>query len=240
MCLNVFQKGFHYAQDGPGNRLVVHLQGCNMHCPWCSNPEGMAWSGGNTICIEDLIAEAVLAKPMFFDCGGVTFTGGEATVQFDGLQKALIGLKKESIHTAIETNGTHPRFPELLEQLDYLIMDFKHPDCGIHKAVTGVGNEQIRTNLRQAAASSVPLLVRVPMIEGFNADDLALEGFLEFFSTIQGEHVSFELLKYHEYGKDKWKACGKVYTMENAFVEETKRRRWEDCMMQAGLRMIRT
>ncbi|MFD1401922.1 MULTISPECIES: 4Fe-4S cluster-binding domain-containing protein [Robinsoniella] len=26
-------------QDGPGNRLFYHLQGCNMRCPWCGNPE---------------------------------------------------------------------------------------------------------------------------------------------------------------------------------------------------------
>ena len=45
MKLKVFKKGFNFAQDGPGNRLVMHLQGCNMHCPWCANPEGMALHG---------------------------------------------------------------------------------------------------------------------------------------------------------------------------------------------------
>ena len=45
MKLKVFQKGFNYSQDGRGNRLVWHLQGCNMHCPWCANPEGMPPEG---------------------------------------------------------------------------------------------------------------------------------------------------------------------------------------------------
>lgn len=45
MQVNVFRKGFNYSQDGPGNRLVYHLQGCNMRCAWCSNPEGMARKG---------------------------------------------------------------------------------------------------------------------------------------------------------------------------------------------------
>jgi pyruvate formate lyase activating enzyme len=45
MKIRVFQKGFNYAQDGMGNRYVWHLQGCNMHCPWCSNPEGMPVQG---------------------------------------------------------------------------------------------------------------------------------------------------------------------------------------------------
>lgn len=45
MKLKIFQKGFNYSQDGQGNRLILHLQGCNMKCPWCSNPEGMPLEG---------------------------------------------------------------------------------------------------------------------------------------------------------------------------------------------------
>jgi len=49
MILFIFRSGFHTDQDGPGNRLVWHLQGCNLHCPWCTNPEGGA-VGGVLLC----------------------------------------------------------------------------------------------------------------------------------------------------------------------------------------------
>lgn len=40
--LLIFGKGFQYSRDGIGNRLVFHLQGCDLRCPWCANPEGMS------------------------------------------------------------------------------------------------------------------------------------------------------------------------------------------------------
>lgn len=43
--VKIFNKGFNYSQDGPGNRLIYHLQGCNMKCSWCANPEGMHIDG---------------------------------------------------------------------------------------------------------------------------------------------------------------------------------------------------
>ena len=104
--MRIFGKGFNFSQDGPGNRLVLHLSGCNMKCPWCSNPEGMSGVGGTDYTVEEVVREVVSASPMFFSGGGVTFTGGEATSQPDELRKVLSILKQEGINTAIETNGT--------------------------------------------------------------------------------------------------------------------------------------
>lgn len=209
----IFQKGFNYSQDGPGNRLVYHLKGCNMRCPWCSNPEGMRFDIGKGIDVspEELVAEAISSKPMFFDGGGVTFTGGEATSQPDELRKVLSILKQEGINTAIETNGTYRKLNELFGLIDYLIIDFKHPSSIKHKQITGVDNSAVKENIKLAAKSKKDLLVRVPLIGGFNNDNESIKGFLEFFGNLKNENIKIEILKYHEYGKDKWKKCGLEY-----------------------------
>ena len=93
--MRVFQKGFNFSQDGPGNRLVYHLQGCNLHCPWCSNPEGLSKSGGTEYSISELMDEVRRSRLMFFSGGGVTLTGGEVTIQFDEVKEFLTQLKRE-------------------------------------------------------------------------------------------------------------------------------------------------
>ena len=144
--MQIFGKGFNFGQDGPGNRLVYHLSGCNMHCPWCSNADGLGKNSGIKYNVDTILNECISCKPMFFSKGGVTFTGGECTLQFDELLYLIKNLKKEQIHTCIETNGTCPDLPMLLEYIDYLIMDFKHFDSEILKKHTGIGNNQIKLN----------------------------------------------------------------------------------------------
>ena len=56
MKIRFFQKGFNYAQDGRGNRLVLHLQGCNLRCPWCANPEGLSPAGALMVDFDWLTA----------------------------------------------------------------------------------------------------------------------------------------------------------------------------------------
>ena len=103
--IHIFQKGFNYSQDGPGNRLVYHLSGCNLKCPWCSNPEGMEITKtATTLTVESIVKEALSCKMMFIDGGGVTLTGGEVTCQKDAVTKLLNLLKENGIHTCIETN----------------------------------------------------------------------------------------------------------------------------------------
>ena len=108
-----FQKGFNYSQDGPGNRLVYHLSGCNMFCPWCSNPEGMDLSAGKDYDLKQIVEECVSAKPLFFGGGGVTFTGGEPTMRAD--IAALVSYAEKMV-TRLNTNGINLT-PELVNEL---------------------------------------------------------------------------------------------------------------------------
>jgi len=289
MEVKVMKKCFSYSQNGTGNRLVFYFQGCDMHCPWCSNPECLAPEGtllvhhpklpkeicpkghvhkgkldriecgscttreclsytGNvritfsctSVPVEDLIREADENRALFFDGGGVTVTGGEPTMQFDGLKELLTGLKAIGIHTAVETNGNNPRLAELFPVIDQLILDCKHVDSEIHKEITGVPNEIIRDNIRAALKDHPNVLIRTPLISSFNAEAEILERFVAFFQECGTENAKFELLKYHEYGREKWISCGIPYTMKKGYISDSLYGSLEEIYKNAGLTVVRS
>ncbi len=232
--MKVFQKGFNYSQDGPGNRLVYHIAGCNMRCMWCSNPEGMkADKNCSEYTAEDIVREAKSCEMMFFDGGGVTFTGGEATVNAGELILALKGLKEAGIHTALETNGTSKRLTEIAENVDYLIMDFKHYDDEVLLKYTGVTGEVIKENLM--LLKDRPLHIRIPLINEFNGD--CFKEFAKYFSRIDTKNIVFEFLPYHEYGKEKWI---EQYKITDGFVTEETLAQYKKEFEKYNLKIIKT
>lgn len=231
----VFQKGFNFSQDGPGNRLVYHLSGCNMACIWCSNPEGMDKNAGGRYSVEQILDECNRCRPMFFSGGGVTFTGGEATLQHEELLDALKGLKKAGIHTAIETNGTSKRLPELLEWVDYLIMDFKHHDSDTLKKYTGMGNENVKYNFELNCQTGRQQHIRIPIINGINSD--SPEEFARYFAQFNTDNTVFEFLPYHEYGKGKWKD---EYKVKDGFITKEILQKFTQAFNSQSLKIITT
>ncbi|MCF0132607.1 MAG: radical SAM protein [Blautia sp.] len=288
--MRVFQKGFNYSQDGRGNRLIYHLQGCNMHCPWCSNPEGMPPQGAmmidrdwltdsccpkgavkekqldRRICetceelpcvtgmrqkgirlsyldheVEDLVREAVQSRPMFFDGGGVTLTGGEISLQFAAVQELLRRLGEEGIHRTIESNGSHPKMTELLPLVDEWIMDLKHYDEEIHKEWIGVSNAQTICSIAAACEVHPDVLIRIPLIPGFNDRPGDSEKFTELLQRFAvKDTVRVELLTYHEFGKDKWGQCGFEYKMKPGRIQGETVKNMENMLRSAGLHVVRT
>ncbi len=242
MDIRIFQKGFNFSQDGPGNRLVYHLQGCNLRCPWCSNPEGLSREGGTVFTVDEMVAEVRRSKLMFFDGGGVTLTGGEVTMQFEAVKEFLTRLHNEGIHTCIETNGICKRLPELFPVLDLLIMDIKHHDPEKHKAVTGLPNDFTIQNIAAAIDAKQPLALRIPLIGGFNASEQDAQGFAELLNRLgAADHISLELLCYHEYGKDKYASLGMEYTMDQtAKVSKESLAAYKEILKAAGFPVIHT
>jgi glycyl-radical enzyme activating protein len=289
MQLKIFKKGFNYSQDGPGNRLVYHLQGCNMRCIWCSNPEGIAVAGTllvnsaqllDGVCphgaivrrqidrarcadcaghecltrnrnqamrfsaqscdLDALVDEAKRSAALFYDGGGVTLSGGEVTLQFKAARTLLQRLREAGIHTAIETNGTHPRLDELFPLVDYLIIDFKHHDDRQLRAATGVGNLRVKRNLAKAIALHPQLLVRIPLIAGVNDSPADAEAFAAFFRPFDTRRARFEFLAYHDYGRDKWAQSGMSYRIGNGFVKEETLALFDGVFRASKLDVIRT
>lgn len=232
--MRIFGKGFNYSQDGPGNRLVYHLSGCNMRCRWCSNPEGMDGKTGKEYSIQEIVEESKSCRPMLFG-GGVTFTGGEATLQADELLPVLQWLQAEGIHTAIETNGTAENLVKIAEAVDYLIMDFKHHDSGRLRQYTGVGNETVKRNFEAFCRIGRQMHIRIPLINGFNT--AAPNLFAEYFSQHNTGSVVFEFLPYHEYGKEKWQTA---YEITNGFVSPETLQRFHDVFTMHGLKLTTT
>lgn len=212
--MRVLNRGFNYSQDGPGNRLVYHLQGCNFACRWCSNADSIPLenSKAKEISVADMLDEILRSRMMFFDGGGVTFTGGEATLQADELIELLKALNENNINTCIETNGSSPRLCEIAEYTDYLIVDMKHYDEGEHKKWTGALLGNVKQNIETLLSSGRQIHIRIPVINGVNVNPKA---FADYFVNLKTDNAVFEFLAYHEYGKDKWQ--GK-YGIENGFV----------------------
>ncbi len=241
----IFQKGFNYSQDGPGNRLVYHLSGCNMFCPWCSNPEGLKRNESIVpVPVDDLVKEAVSSKMIFIDGGGVTFTGGEVTLQKEAVLNAVKKLRENGISACIETNASLSNCDELFDVVDYMIADFKSPDEKSLFDVTGGNLETIKSNLLTRAKSGKYLLIRVPLIHFFNCGEENARKFAEFFKFLQdvsnSDNLYFEILTYHEFGKEKYKDIGKDYTVTDGYVSNDDVKLLADLIKQNNLKLITT
>lgn len=240
--LYLFQKGFHYAEDGPGNRLIYHLQGCNLRCPWCANPEGLAFSGGVGYPVSSLTDEVRRSRPMFFDGGGLTLTGGEVTCQAEAALSLLTAVKEMDVSTCIETNGVSSRLAEFFPVVDHLILDVKHHDPDVHARVTGAPNGQTIENLSRAMDAGKFVHVRIPLIGGFNASEKDALAFASLFVRLGlPTRGDVELLSYHEYGKSKYEKLGMPYTMgKEARVSKETKDAFSEILASHGISLIHT
>ncbi|MBQ7261532.1 MAG: 4Fe-4S cluster-binding domain-containing protein [Lachnospiraceae bacterium] len=91
--MSYFQKGFNYSQDGRGNRLVYHLQGCNMRCPWCANPEGLDVNG------------VLMTDPQWLTEGSCS----KGAVREGEIHREWLGIGTKQIKKTLEASWICPR-----------------------------------------------------------------------------------------------------------------------------------
>lgn len=143
--------------------------------------------------------------------GGVTFSGGEAFMQPEGLLAILTLLKAEGINTAIETCGhADPRWMLQAEPLtDLFLFDIKHSDPDVFQKVTG-GNLQLVVENLKLLSPSGKVVVRVPCIPGFNCTPEVINGI--FNISVRNGVNEVHLLPYHTLGVDKYTQLSRAYS----------------------------
>jgi pyruvate formate lyase activating enzyme len=208
--------------DGPGIRTTVFLKGCPLRCGWCSNPESQNTAtqllgealDSRLYTVEEVVALCMRDAAFYEESGGgVTLSGGEPFSQPDFTERLLTALRGERLHTALETTGfvSSETFYRIGALADLLLFDVKHYDAACHKAGTGVDNALILANLRARLAAGQDVLVRIPVIPGFNAGLRDAAGFSRLFNNLGVK--SAQLLPFHQMGDRKYDLLGRPYAL---------------------------
>ena len=202
--------------DGPGLRLVVFLQGCNFRCLYCANPDTIDAKGESTeTSLDEIVRMAVSQKAFFGKKGGVTFSGGEPTLQAKALIPLFRRLKEQGIHICVDTNGSiwNDDVEELLQLTDLVLLDIKEFNNLRHQHLTERSNEQTIRTATWLEEKGKPFWLRYVLVPGYSSFEEDIRALGEHFKDYQMIQ-RIEILPYHTLGVHKYEAMGKEYKLK--------------------------
>lgn len=213
----------------PGKPVAVAFGACQV-CGACVAvcPAGTRMISGKEYTARQLYQEA--AKDAAFyrkGGGGVTLSGGEVLLQYEVAAETLRLCRSNYLNTCIETSAFAP-WEHLWQVAQYchtVFVDLKHMDSARHRELTGVPNELILENIRRLCRelpkSRGRVIVRMPLVPGYNDDDQAVTAGARFVATLDNT-PELNLLPYHNLGESKYEMIGADYGLHH--VESRKRR----------------
>lgn len=199
------------------NRLVLDRTLC-VGCGQCavSCTQSALEVAGKSMALSEL--QKVCEKDwMFYEesNGGVTLSGGEVMAQDMTYVAALIQrLAKKGYRINIDTCGYAPwqHFEKITPYVDEFLYDLKCADEEKHRHYTGQSNELIWQNLRRLDAAGARIWIRIPVIEGFNADEQSMETLAQRIKESVGVAKKVSLIPYHSMGTAKYQKLERPYT----------------------------
>ncbi len=156
------------AVDGPGIRFVIFMQGCQLRCGYCHNPETWELSGGEEYTVEEVLRKAMRCRPYFGEKGGVTVSGGEPLLQWQFVAELFRSLKVEGIHTVLDTSGIgSPEGAEaVLQFTDLVLCDLKFSTEEDYRRYCKGSLDQVLSFLNRTEQMKIPLWIRHVVVPG--------------------------------------------------------------------------
>ncbi len=206
--------------DGPGIRFVLFLQGCHLQCKYCHNRDTWDMNGGEYKSLDNIFEKIMKYKNYIYPNGGVTVTGGEPLLQVKFLIELFEKLKKENIHTCVDTSGMvalTDDIKKLLSLTDLVLLDIKHIDSEKCKNLVGFNNEKELAFARYLSDNNIHMWIRQVLVPGYTDDEqdlLKLKDFINSLNTVD----KVEILPYHDMGRYKWEKLGLKYELDGVRV----------------------
>jgi pyruvate formate lyase activating enzyme len=202
----------------------ARCQGCGACAAECPSTAmellGKRWT------VSDLIAEVAKDRAYFAQStdGGVTASGGEATLQSAFVAAFFAGLRKIGLHTALDTCGqcAPAALEAVLPHADLVLYDLKDIDPERHAQFTGCDNRRIIENLRRVVHSMKhngrpkELWIRTPIIPGATDRDENIAELGRFLGkNLRGVVARWDLCSFNNLCRDKYARLGLEWPYKN-------------------------
>ena len=198
--------------------IVTNTERCNL-CGKCAEvcpTKAIEMSGREYNTVE--LMRIIERETVFFDHseGGVTFSGGEPLMHREKLLDLLDRCGERDIHRVVDTTlfANTELVLEVAKRTELFLVDLKAWNPEVHRRYTGVTNGQILKNIRVLAENGSDFIIRIPFIEGVNADENTLQNEAAFLASIPWKRREVNLLPYHDIAKGKHRKLGNSYTSE--------------------------
>ena len=173
-------------------------------------PAGALEAASRSISVEDAVHQVLLDRAFYRRRGGLTVSGGEPTLQKEGLMELLQQVKAEGISTCLETCGVFsPKMiPDLLNCVDLFLYDLKDTDPARLLENTGANLDQVLNNLMAIDNGGGHTVLRCILIPEVNLNEEHAAAVSNIFSALKNRKY-VELLPYHPYGLSKAEQLGR-------------------------------
>lgn len=159
--------------DGPGVRFVVFLQGCNLRCSCCHNPDTWECNSGTAYSAEEIAEKALRFREYFGDEGGITFSGGEPLLQAEFVSEVFALCHEKGINTCLDTSGSilNDAVKKLLTETDRVLLDIKYTSDEQYREFVGCSMEKPLEFLSYLNEKNIPVTLRQVIIPTVNDNE---------------------------------------------------------------------
>lgn len=155
---------------------------------------------------EELIKEIEKDRIFYGKSGGVTLSGGEPLAQNEKLVELLVDLKARNISVNIETSlhVSWQNVERCIGLVDTFLVDLKHVDKEKFYKFTEGDSDMVLENLAKLAGKDTHVIIRIPVIPGFNHSLAEMKQIIDFVKTLKNVR-EIDFLPYHAFGLGKYK-----------------------------------